>query len=179
MKLPQAFLACFCLLGATQLAWSQVKEPGVSAIPGYLDPTTGKFTTRIAPATQRNAQAAVTGTSILFREDFQVSIANYDQPGSTAVCSVYMSSGGDANGTYEEEASVAASSVGGGFSCDVPVLTQWTLQTPGSDTIFASVTVSIYSQTSPVPIYRSSTQTLSLAQPGNTQTVVNSIAFKI
>jgi hypothetical protein len=183
MKLPQTFLVCLCLLGATQLALSQVKEPAAHTIPGYLDPATGKFTTRIAPAAtaSKDAQAEVTGTSIFFREDFQISVANYDQPGSTAVCSVSMASSGDADYyyDYEDEASVPATPTGGGFSCDVPVLTLWTLQTPTSDTITASVTVTIYSQTTPVPIYRSSTQSLSLAQPGNAQTVVNTVHFQI
>jgi len=181
MKLLQAFLVCLCLLGATQLAFSQVKEPAVHTIPGFLDPTTGNFTTRIAhaPTATGDAQAEVTGTSVFFRETFQISIVNYDQPGTTAVCSVSMSSYDDSNGFYEDDATVPATPSGSGFSCNVPLLTLWTLQTPATDMISASVTVTIYSQTTPVPIYRSSSQSLTLAQPGNTQTAVNTVKFQI
>jgi hypothetical protein len=188
MKLTQAFLVCLCVLGATDLAWSQVKEPAGRPIPGYLDPATGKFTTRIAHAAtaQPDPAAGVSSTSVFFREDFQIYIANYDQKGTSAICSVDMTSYDDAGGTYDEVSSVFATAVGSGFSCDVPVLTLWTLQTPTTDMITATVTVTVYtpnSQTSPVLIYpggyRSSTQSLTVAQPANGQTAVNSIKFSL
>ena len=185
MKVTQAFVVWLCLLGATQLAWSQVKEPAAHAIPGYLDPKTGKFTTQITPGAtaQPDAQAAATSTSVFFREQFNIAIANYDQSsGSTVVCSVEMSSYGDAAGDYEESASVTATATGNGFSCDVPVLTLWTLQTPTTDTISASITVSLYSGSSPSLASltsRSSTRSLTLTQPGNTQTVINTINISL
>lgn len=186
MKMPQTVLVCLCLLGATQLAKSQVKQSAAHTIPGFLDPATGKFTTRIAPNVHKN-DAAATGTSIFFREDFQISISNYDQPGTTAVCEVSMSSYGDTIGVYySEDESVAATAVGGGFTCDVPILTLWTLQTPTTDGIDAYVSVTIYTpgQTSPTTlaptVYRSSTQSLpSLTQPTNGQTVVQTINFQL
>lgn len=184
MKMTQAFLVCICVFGATKLASSQVKAPTAAAIPGYLDPATGKFTTRIASAPtvppDAQGQPAVAGTSVFFREDFQIQIQNFDQPSNaTVICSVEMTSF-DANGYFSESASIPATVTGGGWSCDVPVLTQWTLQNPNSDTISATVSVMIYTQTTPLPVYRSSTQTLpSLTVPANTQTVVNSVSFKL
>ena len=183
MKLLHAFLVCICLLGATQLAWSQVKESADHVIPGYLDPKTGKFTTQIASGAKAKPDAQATGAGVLFREQFDIAITNYDQPsGSTVVCSVGLNSYGDAGGDYSETASVTATTTGTGFSCTVPVLALWTLQNPTMDTIEASISVSLYSGSSPSVLNlteRTSTQSLSLTQPGNTQTVVNSINFTL
>jgi hypothetical protein len=184
MKMPQAFLVCACLLGATQLAWGQTAKPSVPQIPGYLDPTTGKFTTQVASNATVQPQAALSGTSVFFREDFQVSIANFDQPtNSQVVCSVTMLSTSDSNGVFEELYSVPGTQTGSGWYCEVPVLTLWTLKTPATDTISASVAVTIYSQYSPTTtpeVYRQSTQSLgTLSVPANTQTIVNSVSFQL
>jgi hypothetical protein len=187
MKLSQALIVCVCLLGATQLVKSQVKESAAHGIPGTLDPATGKFTTRLGSAnTQTSPEVAgsTASTSVLFREDFHISITNYDQSGTTAVCSVDLT-GGDAGGSYEEEASVSAAASGGTFSCDVPILTQWSLQTPTTDSVYAAITVTIYTAGSATgafgtpTVYRMSTRSLTLTQPGNTQTVVNNVNFTL
>jgi hypothetical protein len=184
MRMSHAFLVCVCLLGATQLAWSQTKA---AAIPGYYNPTTGEFTTHIASSArpQPNAEAALTGTSIFFREEFNITISNYDQPTTAqAVCIVTMYSFGDSNGsTFGETASTPATLNGNTWTCDVPVLTLWTLQTPTTDSISATVAVDIYSSNSTVPggllLMRESSQSMTLAQPGNTQTAENSIFFHL
>ena len=169
MKMPHAFLVCVCLLGAGQLASSQTKA---AAIPGYYNPTTGEFTTHIASGAtaQPDVQAALTGTSIFFREDFPIKITNYDQPaGAQVVCTVTMIEEGDANAGFSEIAQVAAVYSAGTWSCDVPVLTLWTLKTPATDTITAQVSVTIYSQisTTAPTIFRQSNQTFLLTVPAN------------
>lgn len=188
MKLSQALIVCVCLLGATQLVKSQVKESAAHGIPGTLDPATGKFTTRLGLAkTQTNPEVAgsTASTNILFREDFHISITNYDQSGTTAVCSVEMYSSDGGGEGYDEEASVSAAASGGTFSCDVPILTQWSLQTPTTDNVYASITVTIYTAGSATgalgtpTVYRMSSRSLTLAQPGNTQTVVNNVNFTL
>lgn len=179
MRMPHAFLVCVCLLGATQLAWSQTKA---ATIPGYYNPTTGEFTTHVASSATAQPQAALTGTSIFFREDFPITITNDDQPaGAQVVCSVEMFEVGDANGSFSEVASVAAVYSGGTWSCDVPVLTLWTLKTPTTDQIDASVSVTIYSQisTTAPTIYRQSGQSFLLTVPANTQTVENNVSFQL
>ena len=180
MRMPHAFLVCVCLLGATQLTWSQTKA---AVIPGYYNPTTGDFSTHIASSAtaQPDVQAALTGTSIFFREDFPIKITNYDQPASAqVVCSVTLILEGDAN-PFSEIAQAPAAYSGGTWSCDVPVLTLWTLKTPGTDAIIASVSVTIYSQISPTAptILRESTQSFSLTVPANTATVENNVTFQL
>lgn len=155
------------------------------AIRGYLNPATGQFTTRIAP--DANAQPGAlpeatthTGTALFFREDFQITVQNYDQPSNaTAVCEVYMSTYEGGNDDYSDDLSVPATATSGGWTCDVPILTQWTLQTPTQDTISASVSISIYSQSTPVPIGRSATQSFTFAVPANTQTITNTVNFRL
>ena len=179
MRMPHAFLVCVCLLGATQLAWSQTKP---TAIPGFYNPTTGEFTTHIASNATAQPQAAPTGTSIFFREDFPITITNYDQPaGAQVVCSVIMLLEGDANAGFADSASALAVYSGKTWSCDVPVLTLWTLATPATDRITANVSVTIYSQISPTAptIYRQSTQSFILTVPANTATVQNNVAFHL
>lgn len=179
MRMPHAFLVCVCLLGPTQLAWSQTKA---AAIPGFYNPTTGEFTTHIASSATAQPAAVLTGTSIFFREDFPITITNYDQPaGAQVVCSVTMLSELDANGTFSEIASAPAVYSGGTWSCDVPVLTLWTLKTPATDEIIAGVSVTIYSQISPTAptIYRQSSQSYILTVPANTATVENPVSFQL
>lgn len=185
MRLPHALLLCVCLLGVTQLTWSQTKA---TAIPGYLNPSTGTFTTRVSSSAtpQPDAEAALAGTGIFFREQFNITITNYDQPTSDLVaCEVSMSSTGDSNSSYFHELEVVpATASGGNWTCSVPVLTLWTLQTPGSDSIYATVSVYIYApgQTAVdglLPSLRESDQSMILTQPGNTQTVMNNVSFQL
>jgi hypothetical protein len=179
MRMPHAFLACVCLLGATQPTWSQTKA---TTIPGYFNPATGEFTTHAASSAAATPQATLTGTSIFFREEFLITITNYDQPANAqAVCNVSISTA-DANGGFEDTASVAAVSTGGGWSCDVPILTLWTLKNPTTDLIVAGASVTIYTQVSPTapPLYRTSVQPgLTLSVPANTATAVNSLSFSL
>jgi hypothetical protein len=179
MRMPSAFLACVCLLGTMQPARSQTKA---AAIPGYLNPATGEFTTHVASSATPTPQVSLTGTSVFFREDFPITITNYDQPANAqVVCSVSMLTVADANGLFSDGASVAATSSGGGWTCDVPVLTLWTLKTPATDTITGSVTVAIYTQTSAagLAITRESSQSFSLTVPANTATVENYYTFQL
>ncbi len=179
MKMSQVILVCICFLGAAQLASSQTKA---TAIPGFYDPTTGKFTTHIASGAKAQPDSAATGTSIFFREQFNITITNYDQPSSDqAVCSVSMSSD---DASYSDSAAIVATPNGSGWTCVVPILTDWTLQTPTTALIYVSVSVDIYSPTAtPVngffPSYRESSQSLTLVQPGNSQTVENAMAFSL
>jgi hypothetical protein len=178
MRMPHAFAVCVCLLGATPLIFSQTKA---AAIPGYYNPATGEFTSHIASSAAAQPQAAYTGTSIFFREDFPITITNYDQPpGAQVVCAVSMFSVGDIN-AFSEIAEASAVYSGGTWSCDVPVLTLWTLRTPATDLISASVSVTIYSQisTTAPTILRQSTQGFSLTVPANTATVENNVSFQL
>ena len=186
MKSSQLFLVCLAFLGSTQLGKSQVKRP--AAIPGYLDPATGKFTTQLAPAAAEQAAqpnaAAATGTSVFFREVFSITIQNYDQSAnSNVVCAASITTYESGSGySYTDVASVTASPYGNGFTCNVPVLTTWTLNTPASDSISVTLTVTSVpsgASTNSIGPGRTSFQTFTIAVPGNSQTVYNNALFTL
>jgi len=187
MRMSKVVLVCICLVGSTQLVRSQDKGIGAfqdKGIPGFLNPHTGTFTTR-APGSNGGQISSLTGTPILFREQFNITITNYDQPSnSLVVCDAHISTS-DANSGFYDSATVTATSSGNTWTCDVPVLTYWTLQTPGSDTVTACVDVSILqlftlgSVTEAESGRESEQPCLTLAQPGNTQTVVTNFTFEL
>jgi len=178
-------------MGETQFALSQnnpatanpgnFNATGPKAIPGFYNPATGEFTTHVASSAtpQSDAQAALTGTSLFFREDFQIKIWNYDQSTSAQVSCTASIETADTNGVFEDSYTVPAVLSGQNWTCDVPVLTLWTLQNPGADAMSAVVSVEINGVSSGTGPARVSTQSFSLTVPGNTQTVVNSMIFQI
>jgi len=147
MRLSIALFVCVCLVGLTQLVWSQNNGLGIShgkGIPGYLDPRTGKFTTQV----QNHGGDAVanpeTGTAILFREQFDITVDNLDQPTKNVlvVCEADIGTYDSGSGTsWYDSASIVATLSGSNYTCDVPILTSWTLASPGSDTITACMHV--------------------------------------
>jgi hypothetical protein len=185
VRMPHAYLICICLLGAAQLGSSQTQT---APIPGYYNPTTRQFATRLDPtaALHPDAQAAITGSSVFFREQFNITITNYDQnPGDSAVCAVSIDSFGDTNSAgYHDTATTPATLSGNNWTCSVPILTLWTLQTPGTDSISVEVDVYIYppNQTAvagELPSLRESSQSMTLSQPANGQTVTNNVTFQL
>jgi len=187
MKRRSAILFCLCLVGLAQLVWSQNRAARVShekGIPGYLDPRTGKFTTRVDDSALNAAKPELTGTTILFREQFNITITNYDQSSSDAVaCEATIDSDDDPNGDFYEDAMVFATRSGSTYTCDVPILAQWTLQTPGSDTIYAYVYVDFLKGVTIGPastyfeVRESDQPRFALPVPSNGQTVVTNLGF--
>jgi hypothetical protein len=168
------FVSLFCLVGLTPLVWSQSQGQPLAngaavrqnhGIPGYLDPQTGTFTTRLQNAAPE-VQLPNT-TRVLFRMIFPISININDQPaGSTTFCAVDISSN-DANGFFE-----SASTAGNASGCTLTILAQWDLATPGSDTIFASFDIS----SSGTGVSRSTSHHLaSIPMPNNGQTVTEPV----
>ena len=187
MRLSKALFVCVCLVGLTQLVWSQNNGLGIShgkGIPGYLDPRTGKFTTQ----TQNhggNAEANPdTGTAVLFREQFNITITNYDQPTTGLVaCNANISTDDSGTGIWYDEAAIVATKSGSNYSCDVPILTSWTLANPGSDTIYACVKVNFiqgFSNNGATALESFRDQEppcMSLSVPGNGQTVKTNVSL--
>jgi len=183
MKASKAILVCVCLIGLTQLVWSQNQGFPASrdgGIARYLDSRAGMLT----PQAQRAADASpeLTGTSILFREQFNVTVTNDDQSTSDAVTCVLEISTEDYNGYFDDTARVFATRSGSTYTCDVPVLALWTLQTPTTDSIYACLKVSFAEGITVGPnstayIVRHQEypcQTLSV--PGNDQTVITTVS---
>ena len=190
MTLSKAIFVCACVAGLTQFLWSQNSGFGIShekGIPGYLDAQSGKFSTQIqGSGGHAAATPELTGTPVFFREQFNITISNFDQPSNAlAVCYAEISTFDDANGAFDDSASVTATLSGGTWTCDVPILTLWTLKTPGSDSISACVHVSIFqaysvgSATEAVDSRDSSQPCLTLSVPANGQTVVNTSTFNL
>ena len=190
MRMSKAIFVCVCLVGLTQLVWSQNKDLGAfqeKGIPGYLNPRTGTFTTR----TQRSAVTPgvtpdFSGTPIFFREQANITITNYDQPSNVlVVCHADIDSFSDANSGWFDSADVVATASGNTYTCNVPILTLWTLQTPTTDRLQLCVSVDIIqvftlgSVSSPQSTRSSQQPCLDLAQPANGQTVVTSFTFQL
>jgi hypothetical protein len=185
MKRFKLIFACVCLVALAQVAWSQ--DAGVGrrshGIPGYLDPLTNTFTTRVqGPGTSIGLDPDVTVTNILARLVFKFTIST-DQP-ATAVetCSV-TASVFDAAGSYEEHGTALATSAG--KACTVTLFFSWPLATPGSDTVsleydinsFQPVTVGSVTVAEPL---RESDHTIpSIPVPANTQTITTNISATI
>lgn len=183
MRMRQLMVASVCLIGLTQLGWSQDRASSEKGIPGYLDPRTGTFTARI-PA--KAAAAVYSGTSLLFREQFNITITNYDQnTADTVACSADIYEYDDANGEFYDSASVIATKSGSTYTCDVPVLTLWTLQTPTTDSISACVDVSFYEGFTIGPanaaevVREQDPPCLTLSVPTNDQTVITTLSLSM
>jgi hypothetical protein len=188
MRISKAVFVCVCLVGLTQLVWSQNKGIGAfqeKGIPGYLNPHTGTFTTRAqgSGVKPQDCTGTCTGTGVFFREQFNITITNYDQPPSAlVVCSANISSN-DANEGFFDTQTVTATLSGNTWTCDVPILTYWTLKTPATDTVFACVDVSIFqlftvgSVTQAEDARDSSQPCLDLPQPGAGATVITQLTF--
>lgn len=181
MKTSKAVLVCVCLIELTGLVWSQ--NATLLNSPGRFGPRTGAFATR-APAMGAVA-ATLSGTSILFREQFNLTITNYDQSTSDVVaCEAHITTS-DTNGYFYDDAAVIATKSGSTYTCDVPVLTLWTLQDPTTDSISACVRVSFVEGITVGPkskveqVRRQKLPCLNLSVPTNDQTVTTTLSLSM
>lgn len=186
MTLGKMGLVCVCFVGLTQLLWSQnpvIGENHEKGIPGHLDPRTGMFTARVQhPVANEAGGPPLSGTSVLFREQFNFTISNLDYAPSLVVCEAYIYENGDANGEFYDDAVIFATKNGNTYTCNVPVLTQWILQTPTTDTIYAYTYVyfeqgvTIGSAPAYLQVRESEQPSMQLSVPSNGSTVVNTIS---
>jgi len=170
-----------CLSGGTYSACLEPEQefprcPG-KGIPGYLDPRTGTFTTRTQDSgVKPQATPELTGTSILFRVQFNITITNYDQPsGAQATCYAFIREEGDPN-YFADWVTYPATQSGNTWTCNPPILTLWTLQHPNNDSVYACVNVDFYKVLPGLPpdvfYARESDQPcLGIPMPSNGQTV--------
>jgi len=183
MRTSKLIFVCVCLVGLAQLGWSESQHLGASkqshGIPGYLDPRTGTFTTKVQSSvvTSDESEEPTTLTTITARLIFNINIVYNDQPSNAiTACSVTINEFGDSSGLfYEEEATAIATS--NGTACKVTILFSWPLANPTQDQIsveyhidsFQSVTVG---GTAVVEPFRSLDHSIpSLPMPSNGQTI--------
>jgi len=184
MRISKLIFVCVCLVGLTQLVWSQnervVGGPAKHShgIAGYLDPRTGTFTTKAqgAGAADASDELPPTLTNILARFVFTFAIEYNDQPTSaTTACTVDISTSDSSGLFYDESATALATN--GGKACTVTILFLWSLASPTADQVFAEYHVESFQAvtvggTSAPEIFRSADHSiLPLAMPINGQTV--------
>jgi hypothetical protein len=185
MRMPKLIFASVCLVGLTQLAWSQSHAIGARrhGTPGFLGQS-GRFAPRAEHSGAGNpADAPLAGTPILFRETFVFTISAGDIPAAAVIICYADIETEDTNGEYYEENGVVATRSGSTATCTVPILAKWTLVNPTTDTIDARYDV--YSEQGVSigggdweDIYRGSEgPDLSLPVPANTQTVTTDISI--
>jgi hypothetical protein len=190
MKISTLLLACGCLAGLTQISFGQntriigpIQQKGVA---GYLDPKTGVFTARIhpVPAAGKESNSEPTNSSYFFREQFNITINNYDQPTSATVyCSVDMDTFDESTGDWDDSNEIIATRSGNNWTCDVPVLVSWTLGNASEDTIGASVSVDVVNgqiNNFEFNAVRSShPPALTLPVPATGSTVINNVSITL
>jgi len=146
MRIGKLLLVCVCLVGLTQLVWSQdssVLKAGERGIPGFLNPKTGTFTAKV----QRPEATAPAVTSTVYYGTYQVYIhltVSSDIPSNAVItCSahLYVSDYGSnpPNGSYDEDGGVVvANRSGTTASCLVPIDYSWSLSNGSTDTFTVS-----------------------------------------
>jgi len=183
MRISKLIFVCVCLIGLTQIGWSQNQHLGASkqshGVAGYLDPRTGTFTTKaqISGATADASEELPPAlTTILARLIFNITIQYNDQPtNATTACTVTLSTSDSSGLFYDESATSIATK--NGTACTVTLLFSWALASPTTDQIsvdyrvesFQAITVGA---TTTPEVLRSADHTiLPLAVPMNGQTI--------
>jgi hypothetical protein len=138
VRISKLIFVCMCLVGITQLVWSQNQHTDAGgqahSIPGYLDPRTGTFTTRAQPS-EAAEETPLTFTTILARLVFNFTIAPNDQPPTATIsCTVSLSTTDSSGLAYDESATAIATN--NGTACKVTVLFSWSLASPTQDQVF-------------------------------------------
>jgi hypothetical protein len=190
MRTSKLIFVCLCLAGLTQLVWSQNKSVEAAhgthwrGIPGYLDPQTRNFTTKAessGASSRAGSEEPLSGTEVQFRETFNFSIAALDVPPSAVIFCYASMSTEDSNGNFYETNTTVATRTGSSATCSVPLLANWTLVNPTTDTIsayyeaYSEQSVAVGSYTEVIERYGEA-PSLTLPVPANLQTVNNPVS---
>ena len=154
MKLSKLILVCICFAGLTQLVWSQNSNlsaaPGGRAhgVPGYLDPRTGTFTTKVHAEAEASVNPDVTFSVRTGTWNFSlpVTLKTAAKSGDILACEVDVSTFDPITIGYEEKAATSVSSPGTRATCTVNIPYSWVLtnltgSTPDTVTISCSVSL--------------------------------------
>jgi len=183
MRISKLIFVCACLVGLTQLGWTQNQHLGANkqshGIAGYLDPRTGTFTTKAQSSgvtPDASEELPPTLTNILARFVFTFNIEFNDQPGgATTVCAVDLSTSDSSGLFYDETATAIATN--NGTACKVSILFYWSLANPTEDQVFVEYHINSFQSitvggTASVQDFRSADHSIApLPVPLNGQTV--------
>jgi hypothetical protein len=151
MKKSSIILASVCLVGLTQLVWSQnASSVGIGqhnqshGVAGFLDPHTGVFTSRAHALQSSEAQEPTTPTTVPFEIVVNGAWHLSTVPKSTDIvdCEVHVNLFGDTN-NYVEDAATLATISGSTATCNVLLPVEWTLTNPTTDTFSVDYSISI------------------------------------
>jgi hypothetical protein len=175
MRIPKPIFVCICLCALTLLVWSQNQHvfAGQQAhgVPGYLDPQTGKFTTRAQSA---NPAVSETLTPRVAELIFNFDIAHDDQPsGDTTFCSVDISDASTDEPLYYTELAQSVATVTAGVGkCTVTIHFDWSLEYASTDTVSVCYSMAYFNTSSNIFEPRNLTHCIAnIAMPANGATV--------
>jgi len=141
VKMSKTICLCVCLVGLTQLGWSQVNSRSDHGIPGYLDPKTGTFTTKVqTPEGDPVTPTYLYGEYVI---NLAATVNTHIPSGGVVSCNFTVSEFGDSNGSYTEYEAAVATGSGTSWKCSITIPYAWLLGTPGTDTISVSYTIGI------------------------------------
>lgn len=151
MSMSKVIFVCVCLVGLTQLVWSQsggsdaVLGGRARGVPGYLDPRTGTFTAKVQVDPQVVENPDLIGAGGTWNIELNIALVTKPAGTDTVVCEASL----DVSDTYPsfgyEEDSVAIAKVSGSSAtCTVTIPYLWYLSTPKTDTVTISYDVSLY-----------------------------------
>jgi hypothetical protein len=138
MKLSKLLFAVAALLGFVASGFAQnVETNKTHGVLGYLDPKTGIFRslTRDLRSPEAAAATKTTGTFVL---SANVTVST---PASAVTCSA-LSIVEDVAGTFITSATVAATRSGSTASCKITMPYEWGLDSPSTDHVILTLTVS-------------------------------------
>lgn len=148
MKISKIIFAVVCIVGLTQLVWSQDEAMGARerGIPGYLNPKTGTFSTRAqSESSEALPNVAATYYYGTITITMIVSVASSFPSGTVFRCTGSANTSDSGGGEFYEDASVTAPAPSGGkTTCTVTMNYYWQLSTPSSDYIGLSFEVDAF-----------------------------------
>lgn len=145
MKILKAVCICICLVGLTQLVWSQDKKVASThqkGIPGFLDPQTGEFKARLqSPTESLGALSPTTPPSTgTLGIVLTVTIKSANVPSNAVIaCTLNASTFDDTGDIFKSYSDTATGFVlrgsGSTVNCAATIPYSWPLGTPTSDTV--------------------------------------------
>ena len=152
MSMSKVIFVSVCLVGLTQLVWSQNGSASASGqtrgIPGYLDPRTGAFTAKLQPAVRsvESPDAAPTALTEVYGKwniVLTIQVTTALATGDTIGCEGDLEAEGAPSG-YSESGVTLAKVSGGTATCTVSIPYAWYFSAPTTDdTVGVSYGISI------------------------------------
>jgi hypothetical protein len=144
MKTMKGIVVLACVLGLTQLVWSQnansaaERDTNAHRIPGYLDPRTGTFTTKAhsAPANQEGVQdPALTNYYGTYVITLTITISSNIPTSDVIACNGSTGIDDEGGGDFNDEAAAVATRNGSTATCKIVIPYSWFLTNPGTDSV--------------------------------------------